>query len=201
MKSRRTKKTKRAYWGAPEAGEVVLWLNGKTRPSGDPVEGLIKLNEMCRDPSQAIERRRDPWHDIRQHVATTVRKWRFSFVPVVVLSPSGWKSKLQHQADGVGGAQLLAFANALELSNMGLLHRVRICRRPGCGVWFFAKSGRNHFCAIECERELYRSTPEWRAMRAAYMRHQRRIQKEQDEAGVKNRENGREAKGRPEGTC
>jgi hypothetical protein len=64
-------------------------------------------------------------------------------------------------------------ARVLTLAEHDWLRWIERCER--CEQWFSARRPRyQKFCSESCQQAQYKSTPEWRAHRAQYMRHYRR---------------------------
>jgi len=58
----------------------------------------------------------------------------------------------------------------VSLAADGLLDRIRRCGWRGCEKWFIASRRDQRFCSESCKRKHQRSSPEFKAHRAEYMR-------------------------------
>jgi hypothetical protein len=164
----------RSYWGEFDAGQVVDWLNSKTRPAGDPVEKLIRLNAQLPgfdSKMRPIER------ELRSFFSALVGKSKLAVAPVLKdIAPNHWTV----QWGPVGrmySLQALAVIKLLHLADKGLLGRVRACGRKECGEWFYAKFAHQRFHSERCQQEAYRSDPEWKHRRAEDMKRLRNEKK------------------------
>ena len=59
-----------------------------------------------------------------------------------------------------------------ELTRDGWIGSVLTCAH--CSQWFYRRFKHQRFCSTACQQAHYRSTPEWKAHRAAWMREYRR---------------------------
>jgi hypothetical protein len=62
----------------------------------------------------------------------------------------------------------------VELARQGLFKDLRRCH---CGDWLFARFAHQKFCCKSCQQAFYRSSPEYKAERRAYMKNNRALNK------------------------
>jgi hypothetical protein len=79
--------------------------------------------------------------------------------------------------------EAIALLKLLDLASQGLLARVRRCKNPECGVWFYQRFRVQKFHSEECQQGFFRANPEWKEKRAARMRALRKIERDRDKRG------------------
>lgn len=67
------------------------------------------------------------------------------------------------------------------VQNIAAIHRVRCCRRPSCGKWFFGKTDHQKYCGDTCRKRDASHGESFKKKRAAYMKEYRKVQAERDE--------------------
>ena len=159
----------RSYFGEFDAGPVIAWLNGKTRPAGDPVETLLTLN--ARLPIEANE------HEVSDYLSRIVRRSRIAVAPVLIsATPDKWHIDWK-LVGNMHPSQGLALIKLLHLAERGLVGRLRKCSSPECGKWFYARFEHQRFHTARCQQETFRSDPSWKKQRAEYMKELRQTKK------------------------
>jgi len=175
------RKVSRSYWGEETAAVLLDWLNRPNRPRNDPVQRLVDM-QIKTDPSNP-----DPRWKMVAFVNRTVRQWNLHLVPVASVAPDGWTADWRHNPTrNAHPLQLLAFVKALHLAEQRVFGRVRKCARPGCSKYYFARFVHQDFCSGKCQRLDLRSTQEWRAKRAEYMRRLRHDAKQRVIRGLES---------------
>lgn len=99
---------------------------------------------------------------------------QFSFLPRLHVSAFGtsvgWIPPTAH----LGSSDYNMVASVLSLAERDDLGRIGKC--DNCGQWFCSRRpGYQKFCGGECQQAQYKSSAQWRAHRARYMRHYRRV--------------------------
>lgn len=77
-----------------------------------------------------------------------------------------------------------AIVQIIELARAGDFGRIRRCT---CGYFFYYKFVHQKFCCTGCQQEFYRSSPEYKAMRRAYMKNLRAVRKKTFPKAAKRR--------------
>jgi hypothetical protein len=159
----------RSYFGEFDAEPVIDWLNTKTRPAGDPVETLLKLNSRL--PIEARE------HNVRDYLSRIVRRSKVAVAPVLI-SAARDKWRIDWRLVGnMHPLQGLALIKLLHLADRGLIGRLRKCTSGECAKWFYARFEHQRFHSARCQQETFRSDPEWKKQRAEYMKELRQTKK------------------------
>lgn len=164
----------REFWGEAEAHGLIEWLDRANRPSGDPVEKLVRLASGSPDPLRNMPR------EIERTVSRLVRRAQFAMAPSVSVAVDGWSVSWK-LVGSMNPSQGRAFLSLLHLAEKGLLDRVRKCAWRECGLWFFGRFSHQLFHSGRCQQRAARSTEEWKAGRRAYMKRLRREQKQRDQ--------------------
>lgn len=148
---------------------MVDWLNSKRKLPGDPIEKLLELNQQL--PIQATE------HDIERYLGQLVRRSRFAVAPVLKsATPRQWGIKWQ-LVGKMDPEQGLALTKLLHLAEQGLIGRVRKCAKSSCEIWFYAKFEHQRCNSMRCQRETFKTSPEWKRQRREYMKRLRQEKK------------------------
>ena len=156
----------RTFTGEDLAGRVIAWLQDKDCPPDDPVRELREHADR-------------PWdmHGAKDFIMATERKWAFHFYRSVEIAPEGPKLKLQHVTNQPitpeNSKRLLAWNDAVLLWSRGLLDRIRVCAREGCGKLFFARFSHSEYHEDACRLAVEVANPEYKQSRREYMRKQR----------------------------
>lgn len=98
---------------------------------------------------------------------------KFSFTPRVAVTEFGTRVRwLPSPKDAKVEHKMLS--SLLGLAERGQLDLIAQCER--CGRWFCSlRPGAQKFCSAKCQQAHYKSSPDWRAHRARYMRSYRKI--------------------------
>jgi hypothetical protein len=89
----------------------------------------------------------------------------------------GWEVFLDSGTNDVSTAEAFALQSVLELGKEGLLTRVKRCGNSKCNRWFYSRFNTQKFHSSRCQQEAFRSDPEWKRKRRAYMRNLRQLHK------------------------
>jgi hypothetical protein len=167
LKEKVEKGRRHKFMGQDEAEAVVRWLQDPKRPANDAVEQLVGLEVRYRSGDLEAGRETvDLWNE-------AVRKWKLGLVEVGSFSTSEGRTfkptSTAHPGE-VPPAQHLAFHKAIELMKAGLLHRVRRCKREGCGKWFFGIFDHSLFDSEECRTKQATTGEAFKERRKKYMR-------------------------------
>jgi len=68
------------------------------------------------------------------------------------------------------------------MDHIHAVNRIRRCRRPECGKWFFAVTGHQKYCSDHCRKTDAQQGSEFKRKRAEYMRERYRPIKRQRDA-------------------
>ena len=91
------------------------------------------------------------------------------FIPARLLT-AGKKITLA-DLEGAGREQeSFAVLRLIQLTQTGLIWKVRKCKCEDCGKWFCARKADNFFHTTTCQQAFYRSSSEWKAHRRDYMK-------------------------------
>jgi hypothetical protein len=187
----------RDYFGDARGLAVVQWLNARPsqKAKQDPVEQLIELNRKWKAGAdvtamtrkiRAILRRSElrlaPFFYTAIIPAMRFLKHRGRLVPRPMIDWRRWRIEWDATAKGMGQAQALALRSVLELAGVGLLGRVRKCKRTDCGQWFFGRKQSQVFHSVACQQYALRHQKEFMQRHAAVMR-ERRAAKKPNERG------------------
>jgi hypothetical protein len=71
-----------------------------------------------------------------------------------------------------------ALMKLIEISQSGYLDRVKTCEQ--CAEWFYAKFSHARFCTRACQQNHFRSSSEFKAHKAQYMKDQRKQRNERE---------------------
>jgi hypothetical protein len=158
----------RSYFGEATASGLLLWLNSKARPAGDPVERLLELDGQLSEPATFIKR--DVVHELNSYLARIVRRSKLAVAPVLLgAAPGRWRIDWRLTGN-MHHPQALAIVQLLHLADKGLLRRVRKCAAKECDRWFYARFEHQRFHSERCQQRTFRSDPGWKTLRAEYMK-------------------------------
>jgi hypothetical protein len=180
------------------AHKRTLWM----QPADDAGVDFPGLGKMVgvKAVTSRTKRRGTFWQRFEYHHFTErdIRRWRksdpigaeigrlnleikrdldkFSFVPRLHVSALdtrvGWLPASQGQQDSTHDM----VGVLLWLVERGLLDSIAQCAK--CGRWFCSRRSRRlgdkRFCGTKCQQEHYKSSPDWKAYRARYMRRYRK---------------------------
>lgn len=174
-----------SYAGEEQAYELVVWLNA-ARDSRRIVAVLGTLQQLQKPQKQPFRgRSRDLFFTLLEQLQNLWMRpvprfdmslrgrelygrffigWKVMHGTDVMEFPRrGRKFQLGKFQFGEGDA----FQRIVELSERGLVDRVRRCQQ--CQKWFFARVERKHHCSRKCLLKSFSQSKEFKARRAAYM--------------------------------
>jgi hypothetical protein len=172
----RLSRAARTFSGEDLAVAVLAWFRD---PDCGPEDDVRQLwDRACR-----------PWayldDDTAEWIESSEVEWKMHFVRTYGRTPEGPKLGLQGAAPsmpapaGKHAKKLLAWNDAVLLWERGLLNRVRVCGRPSCGEYFFARFRHTQYHDLACRKAVETSDPE-------YLRKQREhMQKIRQQKGKK----------------
>ncbi len=172
-----TQRSRHEFIGSHEGAVVVEWLEDPKRPPNDQVEQLLALEAQYQ--SAVAFQKVDAAKAISEFFANVVAHWRLGTAPYIGYDQQGARTFAQIPTANmkkIPPAQSLAFWKAWELMQADLLTRVRRCKRPGCGKWFFAIFDHAVYHSDQCRVQATSNSPEFRERRKKYMRQRRKRQ-------------------------
>lgn len=190
----------RRVLGEKVAEQIVTWLNAaKRKASHDRIERLLdnlgriwawdasrrpaKLREstysaevpsLAEFANEGVDDSLDSWPEVR-----AVRKelGRHRFGLRVVHNPRNPDENLTLVWDVKSELQRMLLL-LVHLDELGQLWRIRRCRQ--CRRWFCARKADHWQCSTRCRVALHQSSPEFKRVRAAYMRRRRKEESERE---------------------
>ena len=152
----------RTFTGEDWAGAVIAWFNDDDCRPDDPVRKL--WDRACRPYAY-------PGSDTVRFVEMLERRWKLHFVRTIARTPEGPKLDLAPAWTGNRSKKaMLAWNDAVLLWSHGLLDRIRVCARAGCGVLFYAKFKHTEYHHLACRKAVETSDPEYLTKQREHMR-------------------------------
>jgi hypothetical protein len=194
------KRTARQLWLTGDyGGALAAWLNSdfdsEAEARCEVAQTIRKMNDVIGDFREVYElwlRTPTDWtEDEFTLVAEEISSpWLFrKVVPLIKPSPDPrrvgrWELRWMYSG-GIRmsfyeAGQIFLFGMdvskaircLVQLGEQGLLNRMREC--PKCGKWLYATFRHQKFCSTKCQQASYRSSEQWKAHRAVWMRDYRR---------------------------
>jgi predicted RNA-binding Zn ribbon-like protein len=158
--------TKRHYFGQEIAEPAVKWFNEQSDGPRTPLGTLVRLlGEFDYKP--------------RSLKAINSLLRRYAAVPTMDLDRprNSWKMSPIPKGKKISAAELDAFFGVMDLFAEELLHRLRVCDKPGCAKVFFARFDHQKFHSLKCQQDVFQGDPKSREKRRRYMRRYYRAEK------------------------
>jgi hypothetical protein len=186
--SRPSKNSERKYAGDPWAGMVTRWLNCEDDPEGRDLGKNTKFSrnrvhdliDNIREVFDAIKSA--PHRDLlafpprrlsalMNELNARIHEYPTACIFMLECSRTGFFGKGYVAGERPGGESLAA-QSVVELTNKGLLDRLKEC---DCGRWFFSRFSHQNFCSDRCRKKRHETSEQFRASRREYMRRYYRL--------------------------
>jgi hypothetical protein len=166
----------RTYFGEKSGTLLARWLNSSaTEEQVSLVEQFltVKIDLAAPKTPQLVFRAISAGKQVSGLLGRST--FRLEIAPVVSGGrwtgwAAHWRPTAKYSRKKADSAD--AFGALLELAQRGLLVRLRRCST--CKIWFFARFAHQKFHVFKCQREHFRTDPDWKKKRREYMQGKRR---------------------------
>ena len=199
----KTARQGRSYYGERDGQRLVEWLNNKPEEKTERLRTLWQaIQDLPGKIKAALDfparkrRRKSVFEKAKlpgaKAVADSIVKEealaeahegvngilaQYRLTPFVIPSPNSSAQErpqiIWNKTEGESLSEALMLQTLLKLWQQGLLARVRRCKRPECGRWFFARFKHQLFDSTPCQQQFYSSDPAFKKKRRESLRQTR----------------------------